>query len=277
MKKLLFVVGLVFAVLFSTSVFADNVAILNVTNNGIVGDASVVQGTPDSNYGGASQLVIFSVFTSNNMRAFVKFNPSLIPSGMHITSATLYLYFNDMPLDNTSGRTYDVYDTPDNTSYLDAPWWEGNQNGGDAGDVSSLMWGNQTFVYNLQSQAIVPASFDWMSWNVTEGAIDAYENNRNLSLEIRDDSEGAGSQYQSRFASKEAGSNMPYLVIHYHEAPPAPLTGAGAIISDIGSGLGNFLSAIYLPLGNLILILGIIAGVVAIFMGIAYVIRSKFR
>jgi hypothetical protein len=51
----------------------------------------------------------------------------------------------------------------------------------------------------------------------------------------------------------------------------------GRAISDIGSGLGNFLSAIYLPLGNLILILGIIAGVVAIFMGIAYVIRSKFR
>jgi hypothetical protein len=44
-------------------------------------------------------------------------------------------------------------------------------------------------------------------------------------------------------------------------------------LTGLGTGLGNFLSAIYLPLGNLILILGIIGGVVAIFMGIAYVVK----
>ena len=55
---------------------------------------------------------------------------------------------------------------------------------------------------------------------------------------------------------------------------PAPLTGSGAVISDVGSGLGNFLSAIYLPLGNLILMLGIVVGVVAIFLGVAYVVKN---
>lgn len=45
-------------------------------------------------------------------------------------------------------------------------------------------------------------------------------------------------------------------------------------LAGVGEGLGNFLSAIYLPLGNLVLILGIIGGVVAIFMGIAYVVKK---
>jgi hypothetical protein len=45
-------------------------------------------------------------------------------------------------------------------------------------------------------------------------------------------------------------------------------------IYQAGAGTGAFLSAIYLPLGNLILILGIIAGAVAIFMGVAYVIKN---
>jgi hypothetical protein len=48
-------------------------------------------------------------------------------------------------------------------------------------------------------------------------------------------------------------------------------------LTGIGAGLGNFLSAIYLPLGNLVLILGVIGGVVAIFMGIAYVVKRAIE
>lgn len=45
------------------------------------------------------------------------------------------------------------------------------------------------------------------------------------------------------------------------------------MLSDIGVGLGGFFSAIYMPIGNLLLILGVISGVVAIFMTIAYAIK----
>jgi len=48
-------------------------------------------------------------------------------------------------------------------------------------------------------------------------------------------------------------------------------------LSGIGAGLGSFLSAIYLPLGNLLLVLGIIGGVVSIFMGIAYAIKKSIQ
>ena len=48
-------------------------------------------------------------------------------------------------------------------------------------------------------------------------------------------------------------------------------------LTGIGAGLGSFLSAIYLPLGNLVLILGIVGGVVSIFLGIAYVVKKAMK
>ena len=48
-------------------------------------------------------------------------------------------------------------------------------------------------------------------------------------------------------------------------------------LAGIGDGLGSFLSAIYLPLGNLVLILGIVGGVVSIFLGIAYVVKKSMK
>jgi hypothetical protein len=49
------------------------------------------------------------------------------------------------------------------------------------------------------------------------------------------------------------------------------------ILGDIGSGMGSFLSAISMPLGYLILVLGIIGGVVSFFMAIAAVIRKAIK
>jgi hypothetical protein len=44
------------------------------------------------------------------------------------------------------------------------------------------------------------------------------------------------------------------------------------LLSDIGSGTGYFISAIYLPLGNLILYLGVAFAVISIFLALVYVI-----
>jgi hypothetical protein len=48
-------------------------------------------------------------------------------------------------------------------------------------------------------------------------------------------------------------------------------------LSDLGEGLGNFLSQIKEPVGGFILYLAIIGGVVAIFLGIAWVIKHALK
>lgn len=45
-------------------------------------------------------------------------------------------------------------------------------------------------------------------------------------------------------------------------------------LTDLGNGLAGFLNAIGDPTGNFILLLAIIGGIVAIFMGIAFVIKK---
>lgn len=49
------------------------------------------------------------------------------------------------------------------------------------------------------------------------------------------------------------------------------------ILSDVGSGLGAMLSVIAMPLGNFVLFLGTIAGVVAIVYAVAYALKSVLK
>ena len=48
-------------------------------------------------------------------------------------------------------------------------------------------------------------------------------------------------------------------------------------LTGIGNGLGAFLSAVTMPLGNIVLILGIVGGVIAIFAGIAFAIKKSIH
>jgi len=50
-----------------------------------------------------------------------------------------------------------------------------------------------------------------------------------------------------------------------------------ATLTDLGNGLAGFLTAIGDPTGNFILLLAIIGGVVAIFMGVATVIKKAIN
>jgi len=49
--------------------------------------------------------------------------------------------------------------------------------------------------------------------------------------------------------------------------------GINETLSDAGTGLGTFLSAIQNPVVNIVLALGIVGGILAIFYGVASVIR----
>ena len=46
-------------------------------------------------------------------------------------------------------------------------------------------------------------------------------------------------------------------------------------LTELGTGLGNFLTAIVDPVTSFILVLGIIGGVLSIFYGISYVIKTS--
>lgn len=54
-------------------------------------------------------------------------------------------------------------------------------------------------------------------------------------------------------------------------------TDISTTLTDVGTGLGNFLSAIQDPVVNFVLILGIIGGILSIFMAIAYVIKKALN
>lgn len=60
------------------------------------------------------------------------------------------------------------------------------------------------------------------------------------------------------------------------EEPPvlAPSTGISGTLTDVGAGLGNFISAIQSPVVNFVLVLGIIGGILSIFMAVAFVIKK---
>lgn len=51
--------------------------------------------------------------------------------------------------------------------------------------------------------------------------------------------------------------------------------GINETLTDAGAGLGNFLSSIQNPVVNIVLALGVIGGVLAIFYGIASVIKRS--
>lgn len=50
-----------------------------------------------------------------------------------------------------------------------------------------------------------------------------------------------------------------------------------SVLTDIGTGLGSFLDSIGAPLAYLLLILGIIGGVVSIFLAVAFVIKKSMK
>lgn len=54
-------------------------------------------------------------------------------------------------------------------------------------------------------------------------------------------------------------------------------TNISGTLTDVGTGLGNFLGAIQDPVVNFVLVLGIIGGILSIFMAIAYVIKKALN
>lgn len=255
MKKLLFVVGLIFVMLFSMTVFADTPMEPHEANAMWIEPSAIALGTLNASVGQRFNVTVWVNITDNiaGWEVWILYNRTqLMATNVGYTAGstsklfegheTFVNFTNIDGVGNTHGKTIANGTVWAQEAINDDPYYV-------SGTVASLMWAE---------------------------------------FEVMDDSSNQSSMFvlrpspYTKMGDEEANPidfirlNASYDFLSV-SLPAVPLTGTGAVISDIGSGLGNFLSAIYLPLGNLILILGIIAGVVAIFMGIAYVIRGKLK
>lgn len=78
--------------------------------------------------------------------------------------------------------------------------------------------------------------------------------------------------FEGSLSSEEVGN------LYLLNQPPVPedepeATPLESMLADVGVGIGALLSAVASPLGEISLVLGIVGGVIAIFLGIAYAIR----
>ncbi|MCP3982247.1 MAG: DNRLRE domain-containing protein [bacterium] len=132
--------------------------------------------------------------------ALLKFDLSSLPSGAPIASATLNLYYYQFTDTNPVGREL--------TSYRVTSGWS----------ESTASWNNRpTWAGTPTSDAVVPAAFDWMSWDVTAD-VQAFVNGAapNHGWIILDEVPwNFFGIPMTRFRSKEFGSLIPFLEIEW--------------------------------------------------------------
>lgn len=154
-------------------------------------DAWLNEASPTSNLGADSVLKVTTKTPNSNTRAVLQFNLPTAPSGCSVTGATLRMY-NKSPI---AGRTLEALANS-------AAWTE-----------NGVTWANQPGTTGAASTAATPGAAGWMQWNVTTQVQGMYSGSNN-GFKVRDQTEnGAGIEQQ--FDSREAGTNLPQLVVDF--------------------------------------------------------------
>lgn len=169
-----------------------------------------------------------------NMRGWIEFNTTSIPSNVWITSATMRLRVwhiskTDDPIQNVGGSTGRIY----GAYRLLGPWEEDGVN-----------WVNQpNFTENHYAAASVPpgqGGWDgpllWMNWDVTDIMKDWQSGVKNYGLVVKDTQEGAPVFYTTQFFTKDQVPNESYyprLIVTY--ISPNALAALGGIIVAEGA------------------------------------------
>jgi len=186
-----------------------------------------------------------------NFRSLLSFDLSSLPEDANlITSATLGLYyFNYSGSSGHSdpvGRTIDVHALTRSWTELGSTW----QARDDYDQPAPLYWDSYLGgvpAYNpgggdpnaaIETSAVVPAVFGWMTWDVTDLVSDWVDGLDNLGLILKDSDEiesspGGKISYMTRFRSAEFSdtpSLRPYLEVGYVPEPTtAALVGIGLL------------------------------------------------
>jgi predicted ribosomally synthesized peptide with SipW-like signal peptide len=154
-------------------------------------DAWIDQAAPSSNLGADSVLKVTTKGPNLNTRALVQFNLPSLPAGCSVTTATLRMH-NKSPV---SGRTLAAYANS-------AAWTE-----------NGVTWANQPGTTGSASTAATPSSAGWMQWDVTSQVQGMYSGSNN-GFSVRDQTEN-GPGVEQQFDSREAGINLPELVVTF--------------------------------------------------------------
>jgi len=158
--------------------------------------------------GGAndSELGVISK-TNENQRSLFKFDFTSLPDNATITTATLKLYYFAYSLDDPVGRNYYIYRLT-NTSWTDSGTWT-KYNG-----VDDWTLAGGDFTTDNGNYSVVPASYGWMTWDITD-MVDYFQLNSSeiADLILKDSVESQNSI--SAMYSSTAGSFHPQLVIDY--------------------------------------------------------------
>ena len=141
-------------------------------------DAYLSQGNPTNNYGNATYLLI-RASSGNDFRPIFSFDFSAIPANAIITAAPFSLY-NYSP--DTAGRTYGAYRVTRITWTQNGVCWSYYSG------ISSWTTAGGDFTATNSVSAMIPASPDWMAWDVKAMIGDIYPGATILHVLIKDDS-----------------------------------------------------------------------------------------
>jgi Ca2+-binding RTX toxin-like protein len=153
-------------------------------------DSWVYEATPTTNSGTDAALYVQSFSGGRNVRSLVHFALPAIPSGCAVTGASLRLSSTFA----ASGRTLQAFRAA-------SAWTE-----------LGVTWANQPATTG--TAATTTSGTGWRTWTVTSHVVTMYTG-ANDGFILRDSVESSASQLLQAFASREAGSNKPELVITF--------------------------------------------------------------
>ncbi|MCU0521720.1 MAG: DNRLRE domain-containing protein, partial [Anaerolineae bacterium] len=176
---------------------AAPLAPLDVTTLTAVSDAYVASVDPLKNFGGVSPLYVGNLTTTAANRALLRFSLSTVPANAVIDSAVFRAYLAQAPTSPPLNLDVGVY-------RITQSWTEG-----------TVAWTGQPAAVSIGKVTPVGMSARYYEWEVTELAQAWLASAAtNFGLELRSEIEGTFGW--RAFASREAATNRPQLVVTYH-------------------------------------------------------------
>jgi hypothetical protein len=177
-------------------------------------DTTVDQYQPNYNHGSKAYVIVRRGGTGYELDALLKFDISSIPAGVTVDAATAGLYYGHWNDANPVGRSLKMHRITKN-------WNE-----------STATWNNRpSYDPNVTSSSTVPASYDWMEWDVTTDVEDFINGTQpNYGWQIRDPSGGSFPMIYFRSRDYNDANYLPYLEVKY--GPAAPDTNSVSLAAD---------------------------------------------